>query len=444
MIHPFFTPRSRSFAIGIALVGLLSLSVMACGNQPVSNAVTLKLIMHVNAPTVQAIKDLDAAFHQKYPNISVDVTSAQSNDYPTLQTARLTAKDVDIVETPSFVGATTSYTPGLQKPNWQQQVEAGDFVDLTGQSFLSNFNSAAVQGGYTFNGKSYAVPSGSVSFTGVFYNKAIFQKYNLQVPTTWSQFVALMQTLHSNGVTPMTIGQKDGWPAGLPTQAVLAALYPNLQTFDQGLWTGSIKYTDPTFVQVLQRTQSLWHNAEKGFGGIDYSTITARFAAGKAAMLPDGTWEAPAIQQADPNFQFGYFPLPASDNAGDNNFLAGKYDIGWAIAASSKHQDAALKWLAFYADPANYTKFINAVGFIPAQPNIQTTPFLQSIAQWTNNLRLAPDQVLHSKSDAGKYANIIGVGGQPDPTVYLTPLGTIGDPASLAQQMQTDWNATKS
>ncbi|GHO84759.1 ABC transporter substrate-binding protein [Dictyobacter formicarum] len=414
----------------------------ACGKQPgqtgSSGQTTLKLIMHTNAPAVQAIKDLDNAFHQKYPDITVSVTTANSNDFSTLQTTRLSAKDVDIVEEPmALVGAPASYMPSTaEKPSWQQQIDAGDYVDLTGQPFLKNFYQSALQNADTYKGKVWGVPSGAVAYTGIFYSKDVFQKYHLQIPTTWNQLVSLCQTLQSHGVTPFTIGQKDSWPAGLPTSALTMSLNSNLQTLDQGLWTGKIKYTDPKEVEVLKRAQVLWGYTEKGFGGIDYSTITARFAAGKAAMLPDGTWQAPSIQQADPNFQFGYFPLPGSDNASDNDFLGGKYDLSWGIASSSSHKDAAMKWLAFYSDPANYSKFINAVGFIPTQPNVTTTPFLQSISQWTTDkFRLANDQVMHPKAQAGKYATFA--------TMYLSPLGSFHDPVALAQQEQKDWDAAK-
>lgn len=435
--------------IGLSF-GSASALLAACGQQPgtttvAGGAVTLKLIMHVNAPAVQAIQNLNAAFHKQNPTITVNVTTAQTNDYPTLQTTRLTAKDVDIVEVGSFVGAPTSYTSNSQKPSWQQQIDGGNYVDLTGQSFLNSFTPTSLKNTSTYNGKVYSVPSGTAPFTGVFYSKALFQKYNLSVPTVWNELLSVCQTLQGHGVTPFTLGQKDTWPANLPTQALQAALYPDLQAFDEGIWKGTLKYTDPTFVKLLQRVQQLWKYTEQGFGGISYATAPARFVAGKAAMMADGVWTAPALQQVDPNFQFGYFPLPGGDTASDNNFLAGKYDISWAIASSTKNKDAALKWLAFYSEPTNYSEFINADGLVPTQANTQTTPFLQSIAQWTTTMRLSPDQVLHSKTQVSKYADIVPAAGSslPTPTTYLTPLGTISSATNLAQQMQTDWMAAK-
>ena len=33
-------------------------------------------------------------------------------------------------------------------------------------------------------------------------------------------------------------------------------------------------------------------------------------------MFPGGTWYGPAIEAAEPAFEWGYIPFPGSDNAG--------------------------------------------------------------------------------------------------------------------------------
>ena len=39
-------------------------------------------------------------------------------------------------------------------------------------------------------------------------------------------------------------------------------------------------------------------------------------------MLPAGSWDAPAIESANPELHYGYFPMPGSDNPADNKYLA--------------------------------------------------------------------------------------------------------------------------
>ena len=95
---------------------------------------------------------------------------------------------------------------------------------------------------------------------------------------------------------------------------------------------------------------------------------TARYAAGDVAFMPTGVWQAPALEEAEPGFEWTYVPFPGSDNAEDNQYLFGKYDQGWAIAANSPNPEAALAYLAAFSEPENYQAFVNAVGFIPTQP----------------------------------------------------------------------------
>ena len=42
------------------------------------------------------------------------------------------------------------------------------------------------------------------------------------------------------------------------------------------------------------------------------------FAAGKAAMLLDGSWDMALVEAAHPKFQVGFFPLPGSNIAANN------------------------------------------------------------------------------------------------------------------------------
>jgi raffinose/stachyose/melibiose transport system substrate-binding protein len=75
-------------------------------------------------------------------------------------------------------------------------------------------------------------------------------------------------------------------------------------------------------------------------------------------MFPGGTWYASAIEAAEPDFAWGYIPFPGSDTVADNQYLFGKYDQGWAIAAKSPHTKAALLYLSEFSEPANYQAFV--------------------------------------------------------------------------------------
>lgn len=64
----------------------------------------------------------------------------------------------------------------------------------------------------TFDGKIRAVPR-NVSVGVLLCNKELFQKYNLQYPKTWEEFIAVGKEFRKNGIAPTNIGSKGGNPS---------------------------------------------------------------------------------------------------------------------------------------------------------------------------------------------------------------------------------------
>src|SRR6476620_7283885 len=170
----------------------------------------------------------------------------------------------------------------------------------------------------------------------MFYNKKIFSDNGIQVPTTWAELMAACEKLKGKGIVPLGIGGKDS--AGLNMLGVVQALYPTAQAKE---------------------------DLAKGlYGGTD-ATMTSDFVNGKFAMRSDGTWNTTTIQDAGKGkLDFGYFPLPASDNAADNKFLGGKVELTLAIPSNAKNKSAAIEYLSFFTD--NYQLFDDQAGFAPS------------------------------------------------------------------------------
>jgi raffinose/stachyose/melibiose transport system substrate-binding protein len=170
---------------------------------------------------------------------------------------------------------------------------------------------------------------------------------------------------------------------------------------------------------------------DRGASGIAGDAAPGRFASGAVAMFPGGTWYASAIEAAEPSFEWGYIPFPGSDNADDNKYLFGKYDQGWVIAAKSPNIDAALSYVAEFSEPANYQAFVNAVGFIPTQPNATLdTQIGEEVAPYLANFRVGLEQYWVAPKGAGQYANPWAS--------YFKPFGTYDDPVELANKVQAD------
>jgi raffinose/stachyose/melibiose transport system substrate-binding protein len=433
--------RALAILATIATVGALA----ACsstpgssdsGNEPAAHpSGTLKILVSSAPGSDSGFKAVNKAFAAQYPDVKIEFSSIANDNYPAARASRLSAGNIDVglaspVELPSYV-------PKSNEGDDARLAKAGGLVDLTKMSFMKNFTPSVLDS-IKFDGKQYTVPTGLSYYTGVYYNKAIFQKYGLSIPTTWDEFVTLCNTLKSDGVTPLGIGGKDGWPAGLNMMAAVQGMYPTAQDkqdLTKSLWQQKTKLTDPKMEEVLQKTSTMFDYAQQNFAGVAYSSIPSGFVNGSFAMTADGTWNETTIAAAaGSGFDFGYFPIPTSDNAADNTVLGGKAELTLSVPSNSKNKGAALAYLKFFSQPKNYESFVKLAGFAPSQPNISLSPFLTSIEKYTKVFTPAWDTVWIANTKSGAKATF------PFNYPGMTPLGS-GTVAQAAEAAQKDWAA---
>ncbi len=412
----------------IALVLLLALPGLAM-------ATDLELLIHQNEAMVNYINAFNEKFQAKYPGITVNTSIVKADELATSTQTRLTANDVDVIDMFGFAQGILPFMKNVDKPNWQTLVEAGMLMDLTGQSFLKFYDAAAIKDAGSFNGKVYEVNTARYAFTGVFYNKDLFAKYKVKVPRTWNELVAACDTFKKNGVAAMTCGGKDGWPVLVAGYGILLSAYPDQAALVKGLWTGTIKWNDAKSLDMWKKMQVLARDMiEPGASGISFDAAPGRFAAGDVAMLPAGSWDASNIEIAKPKFQFGYFPMPGSDKASDNVYVAGKYDVGWVVNAKAKNKDAAMKWLAFFSQPENYQAYVTATGAIPTQPTAKLDTTLgREIAPLLAKFRLGYELLWVNPRGTGQWA-------MPNAS-FFKPYNQWDDPKTLADRAQADLDA---
>jgi raffinose/stachyose/melibiose transport system substrate-binding protein len=379
------------------------------------------------------IEDFEAA----HPNITVDYSIVNANDLATIQQTRLTANDVDVIAGFGFANGAQPYMSEVEPPNWQQFIQAGLLMDLTGQPFVDNYDEATIRDAGTFDDKVYQINLGRVTYSGMFYNKDLFAEYGVEVPTTWDELVAACETFTENGVACMTNGGADTWPIFVGAYGLLGSLYPDQAGLVEGLWTGETQWNDEETMELWEKYKVYAQEMlEPGTSGIAGDAAPGRFAAGDVAMFPNGAWYAEAIEAAEPAFEWGYIPFPGSDNPEDNQYLFGKYDMGWMVNANTPNEEAALLFLSDFSEPDNYQEFANAVGFIPTQPTATLdTQIGQEVAPYLDNFLVGIEQYWVAPKGAGQWAN--GAQGAS----WFQPFNEWDDAAALADQAQADLQA---
>ena len=181
----------------------------------------------------------------------------------------------------------------------------------------------AVADATSYNGKVYGAPLGRVVYSGIYYNKDLLAKNNIALPTTWSELVAACDTLKAANIPCMTAGGKDGWPIFVGGYGLAGANYPDQAALAEGLWNGSVKWTNPDMLPLFDKYQVYdGQLMEQGASGIAGDAAPGRFASGEVAMFTGGSWYAAAIEAAEPAFEWGYVAFPGSDNAADNKYMS--------------------------------------------------------------------------------------------------------------------------
>lgn len=448
--------------IAVLIVTVLMLGITACASKPADESpppssstdvsadgkdntgksgepVTLRMITWVQESNEKAIAALNAKFSEKYPNVSFVIDTVGANDYPTLQNTRISAGDVDIITNLSaFDTYPQEFTKGVDKPAWETFILGGAYLDITNEPFIKNWDPYMIENAVSYKGKVYGLDMGAVGFNGVFYSKSIFNKYGFDEPGTWAEFETICNTLKSDGINPITAGAADSWPlTSVGVSAMVGAYETDLNEYARGLWTGTRKFTDEKSMGLWRRFEQLVSWLEPNVMSVSYGDAPGRFVAGKAAMMIDGTWNSAAIEDLDPDFEYGYFPIPG-DTDGNPNQLQGKYDMQFNIYANTPHKEWALKYFDFISQKENYGPFVSALGFFPTMPGVKSTnEFVNSLADKNRNFSLAWEKFIIPPKGVGQYA-----AGQCFNINLLKELGgTVESIEELAELAQQDWDA---
>lgn len=429
---------SKKILFFLSLLMVFSMLLTACGSstdQQAAEKVTLRVLVHQNPPMVAFMETFNQKFQEKYPNITLDMSVVNANDLSTVSQTRLSANDIDVLDIFGFSNGAQPYMKMVEAPNWQQLIDAGLLMDLTGQDFLKNYDENTINDAGSYNGKVYAINLGRVIYSGIYYNKQLFEQFKIAVPTTWTELVAACETLKTESIPCMTAGGADGWPIFVGAYGLLGAMYPDQADLVKGLWEGTIKWNDEKSLEMWTKMQIYARDMmEEGASGVAGDAAPGRFASGAVAMFPGGSWYAPSIEAALPEFEWGYIPFPGSDKVEDNQNWFGKYDQGWAIAANTPSKDAAVLYLKEFSEPTNYQAFVDAVGFIPTQPTAKlNTKLGTEIAPFLANFRVGYEQYWIAPKGAGQFANPWAS--------YFKPFGTDDDPTVLADKVQADLQA---
>ncbi|UTR13743.1 extracellular solute-binding protein [Salipaludibacillus sp. LMS25] len=199
----------------------------------------------------------------------------------------------------------------------------------------------------------YAFPH-TVNANGVIYNKGKFNELGLEVPETWDEFIALADEIEAQGETPFYSGYGESWTI-LPPLNSLASNIHGMGFFDR-LEEGESSFTDE-YKEVAEKLETLLTYTDNDVFGHDYNIANNAFANGESVMYMQGVWAIAEILDANPDMEIGVFPMPATNNAGENDIVSG-VDVAIAIAEDTDYPDEAKRFVDFLLEPENVELYL--------------------------------------------------------------------------------------
>lgn len=320
-----------------ALTAVMTLGLCACGagggntGKKTEDGKTIVTMTYWNPESTQrALLDLLA---EKLPDIEVQYNYIANTSYTTTVRTKLLSGSGDDIVTFSDAGIMELATQGVFE-------EVTDLVK-------DDFNLADE---YYVDGKAYFVPM-NTWYEGIYYNKDIFEKHNIEVPTTFDEFLDVCGKLEDAGVKPFTIGA--GTPYTLLKNFLGYAqseymLQDEGKDFNKLFSKGEIKMAD-CLTPYMEKWKEI---CTKGYIsssmlGVDENQAPDEFVTEVAAMWPAGTWTYNTIKQKNINLNFGLMPYLGSKP--ENASLVGTTGGGYCINAKSKNKEAARRVLEVIA-----------------------------------------------------------------------------------------------
>lgn len=197
---------------------------------------------------------------------------------------------------------------------------------------------------YTKDAVTYGIPF-RLDCKLFFYNTQMFKDNGLEIPETWDQFINVLDTLKSAGITPISYGNQDLWPSAHYIGTLNQMLVSNqVREVDYEPTTGA--FTDDGYEDALKYYAELMPYCNDAVNGTSADMARTNFAIENAAIYYAELIEIPYITELNPELEYGMFNFPTIEGPGDASILTGAPE-GFVISSKTKYPEecvAFLKW----------------------------------------------------------------------------------------------------
>jgi multiple sugar transport system substrate-binding protein len=315
-----------------------------------------------NEPDNSILNQLFAHYQQLHPNIIIQRDAVPFSSLlpkSDQEAASHTLPNLLLVDNPDLASFAAAGVLAPMNSFMQGSYQASDFY-------------AGPYSTMEYGGKVYGFSVGSNDL-GLFYNKKMFAAAHLQPPTTWDELYQDARML--------THGNTYGF--AFSATSTEEATWQ----FEPFLWSNGGDFSHLNAAPAVQSLQFLTNMVQKGYTSREVlhwgqSDVEEQFANGNAAIMENGPWNIPLLNQAKVDYGIVPFPAPHA-NQKPVSPLGGEE---WSIPKSNpKTEKATWDLINWLEQPQQLIAFDRAVGYIPAvkstaQTFLKTAPDLNVFA----------------------------------------------------------------
>lgn len=201
------------------------------------------------------------------------------------------------------------------------------------------------ENGIMGSGDWYGIPNYG-EFVTVYYNKDVFAEAGLEIPTTYDEFVAVLDAFVEQGVTPLAEAGAE-YPLGQLWYQLALSQADRQWVNDYQLYENPVDWQGP---EISYATETLAEYVDAGYISPNVSGMTAEdagtaFIAGDYPIFVSGSWWYGRFTAEITGYDWGIFAFPGSDlSLGSSGNL-------WVVPENAQNKDLAYQFIEITMRP---------------------------------------------------------------------------------------------
>jgi len=357
--------RKTLLSITILLVAALMVATPNFSPQAAAQDSTTLKIWHYESPDGAMGAAWQAAmdkFEELHPEVTIEFESRGFEEIRQTAPMILNSDEVPDVMEYNKGNATAGFLSqnGLLTDLTDVAIEYGwDQILSPGLQTTSRYENGIMGSGQWYGVTNYG------EYVMVYYNKDMFAEHGVEVPTTFEEWEAAMQTFVDAGITPLSVGATEYPAQHIFYQLVLSQADRDwVNAFE--LYQGDVDFHDEAFTYAAEKIVE-W--VERDFISDDATGIPAEdmgvaFTNGEHPMMVSGSWWYGRFMNEIENFEWGTFLWPG------NELHAGSGGNLWVVPANAKNKELAYEFIDITMSPEIQSILGNAGG-IPVNADLE-------------------------------------------------------------------------